>query len=293
VEQTENDQLKEVTTNENAQNVVTYYEDTGLDYGKWSREYNMHFGYYKFPMIPLWREQMLDAMNRYVIESLKLKDNDEIVYDLGCGLAAPCRTFAKMYPRKKVKGVTIVEWQIQKARELNKQKNIYGNIELILGDYTNLPFDNNSADAAYALESACHCPGDEMLHNYLLPRECPRVTYFAKEDSMQSDIDEFIGSSTKKYFINIEEGWFERVIQTILYLYELPSESFEVLDEGAGYYISYETIKPIDIHIVSDALYEIEKRNAEIRTLPSLKQLSERISCSSLQFSIIRLRNAI
>ena len=30
-----------------------------------------------------------------------------------------------------------------------------------MGDYTNLPFDNNSADAAYALESACHCPGDD------------------------------------------------------------------------------------------------------------------------------------
>jgi len=134
---------------------------------------------------------------------------------------------------------------------------------------------------------------DEMLHNYLLPRECPRVTYFAKEDSMQSDIDEFIGSSTKKYFINIEEGWFERVIQSILYLYELPTESFELLDEGAGYYISYETIKPIDIYIVSDAIYEIEKRNTEIRTLPSLKQLAERISRSSLQFSIIRLRSAI
>lgn len=121
----------------------------------------MHFGYYRFPMIPLWREQMLDAMNRYVIENLKLGDSDKIVYDLGCGLAAPCRTFAKMYPGKKVKGITIVEWQIQKARELNKQKNIDGNIELILGDYTNLPFDNNSADAAYALESACHCPGDD------------------------------------------------------------------------------------------------------------------------------------
>lgn len=133
---------------------------------------------------------------------------------------------------------------------------------------------------------------EEMLHNYLLPRECPRVTYFAKEDSLQSDIDEFIGSSTKKYFINIEEGWFERVFQTILYMYELPSESFELLDEGAGYYISYETIKPIDIQIVSDALYEINKRNTEIRTLPSLKQLAERISGSSLQFSIIRLRNA-
>ena len=132
---------------------------------------------------------------------------------------------------------------------------------------------------------------DEMLHNYLLPRECPRVTYYATEHSLQNDIDEFIGSSKKKYFINIEEGWFERVIQTILYLYELPSESFALLDEGAGYYFSSEALKPIRIKVVSDAIGEIKKRNAEIRTLPSLKQLAERVSNSSLQFSIIRIRN--
>ena len=50
---------------------------------------------------------MLDAMNRYVIENLNLKDSDNLVYDLGCGLAAPCRTFAGVYPKKKIKGITI------------------------------------------------------------------------------------------------------------------------------------------------------------------------------------------
>lgn len=134
---------------------------------------------------------------------------------------------------------------------------------------------------------------DEMLHNYLLPRDCPRVTFFVKEDSLQSDIDEFIGNTKKKYIINIEDGWNERVIQTILYMYELPSESFELLDEGAGYYVSCESVKPIRVKIVSDAIGEIKKRNAELRKRPSLKQLAERVSGSSLQFSIIRLRNAI
>lgn len=121
----------------------------------------MHFGYYRFPMNPFVREPMLDAMNRFILGNLKLGDDDKLVYDLGCGLAAPCRTFARLYPKKKVKGITIVEWQINKAIELNREKNIDGNIELILGDYTDLPFGDNSADAAYALESACHCPGED------------------------------------------------------------------------------------------------------------------------------------
>ena len=80
------------------QEVVTYYEDTGLDYGQWSREYNMHFGYYRFPMNPFGREKMLDKMNQVVIDNLGLTGEDKLVYDLGCGLAAPCRSFAENIP---------------------------------------------------------------------------------------------------------------------------------------------------------------------------------------------------
>jgi MPBQ/MSBQ methyltransferase len=119
----------------------------------------MHFGYYEFPMNPFSREPMLDNMNQKVIENLGLTDEDNLVYDLGCGMAAPCRSFAKKYPDKKIKGVTIVEWQIQKAAELNIKAGLDKNIELILGDYTKLPFENNSADGVYALESCCHCEG--------------------------------------------------------------------------------------------------------------------------------------
>jgi len=119
----------------------------------------MHFGYYKFGMNPFKREPMLDEMNKKVFENLKLTDDDLVVYDLGCGLAAPIRTFAKMYPEKKVKGITIVEWQIHEAERMNNEAGIDGNIEITLGDYTKLTYADNSADAVYALESCCHTEG--------------------------------------------------------------------------------------------------------------------------------------
>lgn len=139
--------------------VITYYEDTGLDYGEWSKEFNMHFGYYRFPMNPFKREKQLDEMNQYVFDHLELDNNDRLVYDLGCGLAAPSRSFAKRFPDKKVIGVTLVQWQIEKANQLNQSSGLNKNIDMLLGDYTNLPFENNSADAVYALESSCHCEG--------------------------------------------------------------------------------------------------------------------------------------
>src|SRR5687767_7725690 len=102
-------------TNEHRQEVVSYYVDTGLDYGEWSRQYNMHFGYYLFPMNPFKREPMLEEMNQQVFNHLQLNDSDQLIYDLGCGLGAPCRSLSKKFPDKKIKGITIVPWQIEKA----------------------------------------------------------------------------------------------------------------------------------------------------------------------------------
>ena len=145
--------------NNHTKDVISYYNDTGLDYGEWSREFNMHFGYYRFPANPFKREPMLEEMNRQVFEHLNLNREDDLIYDLGCGLAAPCRSFAKKFPDKKVIGVTLVPWQVEKGNELNLAAGCKSAIEIIQCDYTHLPFADNSADAIYALESCCHCEG--------------------------------------------------------------------------------------------------------------------------------------
>jgi hypothetical protein len=134
---------------------------------------------------------------------------------------------------------------------------------------------------------------EEMLHNYLLPRDSPRVTYYSKPDSTNEDIEKFIGNNGHKYIINVEEGWLERIKQTTLYLYELPHESFILLDEGSGYYISYSPVKPVKVKIVNDILSELACRDVELRSIQSLKALAYEVSKSSLQFSIIRIRNAV
>ena len=119
----------------------------------------MHFGYYKLWKNPLRREPMLEEMNQQVFDHLRLSDQDVLVYDLGCGLAAPCRSFARRFPAKNIKGITIVGWQVEKANELNHKAKLGSNIEIVLGDYTQSPFADNSADAVYALESCCHTQG--------------------------------------------------------------------------------------------------------------------------------------
>jgi MPBQ/MSBQ methyltransferase len=188
--------------------VVEYYEDTGLDYGEWSRDFNMHFGYYKFPMNPFIREPMLVEMNRQTFKHLHLSDEDKLVYDLGCGLGAPCRTFAAMFPGKKVKGITLVPWQIEKARERTLSVPNEENIEYILGDFTRLPFADNSADAVYALESCCHSEGlgKEAFVKEMLRVLKPGKRFVVVDGFIKKEPQEF-GRLLRYCYEEICKGW--------------------------------------------------------------------------------------
>jgi hypothetical protein len=53
-----------------APGVVSYYRETTADYRAWSRNLNMHFGYYRPGLNPFRRESMLDEMNRQVLSRL-------------------------------------------------------------------------------------------------------------------------------------------------------------------------------------------------------------------------------
>lgn len=45
---------------------------------------------------------------------------------------------------------------------------------------------------------------DRLLHNYLLPRDCPRVTYFATPETTEADKEKFIGNTAADYIIVVE-----------------------------------------------------------------------------------------
>jgi len=65
--------------------LVTYYTEAGMDYRAWSRNFNMHFGFYRWGMNPLALERMLEEMSRQVFGRLGLRDGMRVL-DLGCGL---------------------------------------------------------------------------------------------------------------------------------------------------------------------------------------------------------------
>ncbi|HEY6181326.1 MAG TPA: methyltransferase domain-containing protein [Terriglobales bacterium] len=138
-----------------------YYSEAGPDYAAWSREFNMHFGYYHAGANPFRREAMLEQMNAEVLARLQVDGIGEPrLLDLGCGLGATLRSFARRLPNAKLLGVTRVPWQVEHARALNEAAGCGHYVRVMEGDYEDtflLP--NSRYDGVYALEGSCHAHG--------------------------------------------------------------------------------------------------------------------------------------
>jgi hypothetical protein len=147
-------------------------------------------------------------------------------------------------------------------------------------------FDSVKTDVVFAIS-------EKLLHNYLLPRDCPRVAFYATEKSSREDIEKLIGLSCADYVIAVENKWLSAIQMTTLFLYEMPVENFCLLDECAGYYISKQAIEPVSVKPVYNILGELMKRNIELRFMPSLQHLADTIKKSTLNFSMIRMKNSI
>ena len=129
-----------------------------------------------------------------------------------------------------------------------------------------------------------------QLNKFLTPRDCPRVAYRATEASTQEDIDNHFSSSSR-YCIAFEHGWYKRVASTTLYAYELDPADF-YFDDCAGFYVSDHTETPISVTIFDDLVGELIKRDIEIRILNNLSGLVEAVRKSSLHLSLCRMANA-
>jgi hypothetical protein len=131
----------------------------------------------------------------------------------------------------------------------------------------------------------------EHLPNYLVPRECPRVTYVCGEQTSATDRQHFFGASNARRIIAIEAPWLARAMTTPIHLYEMPPETFECIDADAGHYITRQSIVPRGVRKIEDPLSEMLAHDVELRVVKDLHALHEKVAKSTLSFSSTRLRN--
>lgn len=151
------------------------------------------------------------------------------------------------------------------------------------------PRPSPSTDAG-VIGTAVWALAEPFVVNYLLPRDCPRICFRACERTTAQDRDRFLGAAS--VVVAFEADWLDRVRSARLALYEMPPETFIDAHQEAGYWISRESVTPLRMTIVDDALGALTAAGAEVRVLQDFWPLSDAVAGSSLRFSIIRKRNA-
>ena len=124
---------------------------------------------------------------------------------------------------------------------------------------------------------------------YWFPRECPRATFWAVEETTDDDVDRFLGGDRTRRVHVIEPMWLDRMRSAQLHAYRLPDATFEPEDR---YWISSVAVDPIERVGLPDLLVLHTDAEIELRIAPQLLDLWERVIASTLDFSGMRLRNA-
>ena len=109
---------------------------------------------------------------------------------------------------------------------------------------------------------------------YWFPRDCPRVCWLEDETRIAA----------------IETAWLERLRSTQLFAYKLPPETFGPWDK---FFVSRETVVPIGVTEVGDLLDRHRSAGIELRVVASLFPLWDTVRETAVDFSGIRLRNAV
>ena len=145
--------IVQIEQSQNAIDIIDFYNEATEDYEFWSRDYNMHFGYFSlFKSNIFKRDSMLNEMNRQVLNRLKIGDKKSILADLGCGMGASMKYALNTYKNLSAFGVTLSNFQLKEGNKLLSKLN--GTI--LRENFNNTSLPSNAFDSAIAIESFCH-----------------------------------------------------------------------------------------------------------------------------------------
>jgi hypothetical protein len=154
-------------------------------------------------------------------------------------------------------------------------------------------FAPHRAETALTDELLVWAVDTRHLPLFWYPRDCPRCTFWAGPRTTDADAERFLGGRRERAVHVIEDRWLERLRDARLFLYRMPEASFIQSSEVAGYWTSREAMEPLERLSVDDLIGRHSAAGTLLRTESNLWPLWDAVIASTLEFSGIRLRNAV
>ncbi|CAL9240831.1 unnamed protein product [Arabidopsis halleri] len=151
---------KEIETAEKVPDFVDTFYNLVTDIYEWGWGQSFHFS----PHIP--GKSHKDATRIHeemAVDLINVKPGQKIL-DAGCGVGGPMRAIAA-HSKAQVTGITINEYQVQRAKLHNKKAGLDSLCNVVCGNFLKMPFDENTFDGAYSIEATCHAPKLEEVYS--------------------------------------------------------------------------------------------------------------------------------
>lgn len=135
--------------------ITNYYDECFIDYRLFwldSKNLAMHYGYWDTDTKN--HSESLLHMNRALSQKLNIKPGDKIL-DAGCGIGGSSIWLAKHFDVE-ITAITLTASQVDKAKAYAKKNGVADKITFKQADYCHTPFDDETFDIVWGLESICY-----------------------------------------------------------------------------------------------------------------------------------------
>ncbi|MEV8374904.1 DUF6886 family protein [Kribbella sp. NPDC056861] len=133
--------------------------------------------------------------------------------------------------------------------------------------------------------------GHDRAPDYWFPRQCPRAMAWVGPGTTAADRSRIIGDGSGTRVHAVEYGWLEAIRTVELYAYRLPAEPFKLFDAA---FVATTEVEPLGPAERVGDLFELHaEAGIQLRVLPRLHEFWDAVTASTLEFSGIRLRNAV
>lgn len=167
--------------------VIDYYHSVESRFGYRLLKGVKHFGYYPAGKedLPVLEAQML--MNEQLATTLALPAGKRVL-DAGCGEGNVSLYLAQRH-KMTMEGIDLLDSNIAKANAIAIEQSLEDSVNFQVGTYMNLPFENNSFDAVYTMETLVHAPDYKRALSEFYRVLKPKGKLVLFEYSLKPEID--------------------------------------------------------------------------------------------------------